>query len=254
MSADSSMHAPVADAVESEKRPKGWQRSPWTKIPFHILWPRFPVAILVADKRLQFWVPKLIWLVIPMEYYVITSFSGGFDTESYLSVVIFSVVCVFAFLITGFVAAVLLPFEGTLHARSRGMVTSLLCVWGTVLLLQFASYFLTFSTQHEARDLLASLLHDRWPVPNPHGIDRESVLPNFLAYFGYALLAAIIDLILIRMIARPDPSLVRSGREAEWICEPSLITVSALVALLMLLLHSLTIAQFTGLLNSAHAS
>ena len=97
------------------------------------------------------------------------------------------------------------------------MVTSLLCVWGTVLLLQFASYFLTFSTQHEARDLLASLLHDRWPVPNPHGIDRESVLPNFLAYFGYALLAAIIDLILISYdrTARSvvSPKRARSGMD-----------------------------------------
>ena len=254
MSADTTTQEPPAAGVQSGHQSNGWWQFNWSPL-LKFLWPRFPAKRLVADDRLQKWTPKLIWFVIPLEYYVVTSFSGGISTESYLSVVIFSVVCVFAFVITGFVVAVLLPFTGTLQSRSRGMITSLLCVWGTALLLQAASYFLTwlFSSQGTS-DVLASLLHDRWHVPNPLGLDGASFLVNFGGYLGYAILAIVIDMILIGLIARPDPKLLSPPRDPsdEWIREPGVIVVSVLVALLMLILHAMTISQFTILLNGAY--
>ncbi|MGY2811998.1 hypothetical protein [Bradyrhizobium sp. USDA 4506] len=215
-------------------------------------WSRFPVNLLVAGYGLRRWVPKLIWLVIPLEYYVITRFAGGVSTESYLSAVIFSVICVLSFLLAGFVLAGILPARVDLQSRRRGAVAALLIVWGTSLLLLALSYWLTHLWYGYPEDILADLVYYVWPSGHsPHKPGPQ----NFISHFGYAALAAIIDSLVIHGISK----LRLSGRSAfgtaerspaiEWIYEPNLVFIAVVVALLMMFLHATTIAEFTDVLK-----
>ncbi|KWV58283.1 hypothetical protein AS156_36445 [Bradyrhizobium macuxiense] len=215
-------------------------------------WSHFPVNLLVADYGLRRWVPKLIWLVIPLEYYVITRFSGGVSTESYLSAVIFSVICVLSFLLAGFVLAGIMPVRADLQSRRRGAVAALLIVWGTSLLLIALSYWLTHLFYGYPKDILADLIFDVWP--SGHSPHKPS-FQNFISHLGYAALAAIIDSLVIRGISKLRLSGGSASETAEeppaieWIYEPNLAFIAVVVALLMMLLHATTIAEFTGVLK-----
>lgn len=208
-------------------------------------WSRLPVNLLVADFRLRRWVPKLIWLVIPVEYYVITRFSGGVSTESYLSAVIFSVICVLSFLMAGFVVALLWPFKANLQSRSRGAVAALLIVWSTALLLMALSYWLTDQCSGQPKDVLADLVYSVWPSGrSPH----KPSFQNFTAHLGYAAFAAIIDTTIIRKIWAVRATSEAEPARSEWIYEPNLFLIVFVVALLMMLLHALTIAEFAEII------
>jgi hypothetical protein len=214
-------------------------------------WSRFPVNLLVNDYGLRRWTPKLIWVVIPLEYYVITRFAGGISTGSYLSVVIFTVLCVLSFLVTGYLVALAWPFKSDLQSRSRGMVAALLIVWSTALLLLALSYWLTSLYSGTPKDVLANLAYDMWRYG--HGMHEPS-FQNFFAHLGYATSAAIIDSLVIRGIWKVRASSTKASRKAqlaraEWIYEPNLFLIVFLVALLMMLLHALTIARLTNLLG-----
>ena len=177
-------------------------------------WSRLPVTLLVADLGLRRWVPKLIWLVIPLEYYVITRFAGGLSTESYLSAVIFSAICVLSFLVAGFVVALAWPSKAKLQSRSRGAVAALLIVWSTALLLMALSCWLTLMSTGQPTDVLADVVYNAWPSGrSPH----KPSLQNFVAQLGYAAVAAVIDAVVIRKFWAARASGNTEPARSEWI-------------------------------------
>src|SRR5690349_22450916 len=97
-------------------------------------WTRFPVNELLMDARMQRLLPKLLWLVVPLQYYYATHISGGFNPESYIPSAALVVLLVTSMVVVGGVIAIVYPFPGKSYFdRARGMITPMLGTWGLAL-------------------------------------------------------------------------------------------------------------------------
>lgn len=198
-------------------------------------WMRFPVNAVIGDPRFQRIAGKAIWLVVPLEYYVLTSFNGGIALDSYVPAAAMALTCVLA---VAFTAALLAwAYRNPLDYRNRvhGITVALLSIWATAILLIATSYFAT-SMAGAPRDVLADFLCSRWPCVNHPRI----IWQTLLAYFGYSLAAAFICSGAIRAIALrlgPIPPAATGVPAAEKVMEPDVATCAVVVSLLMTFLH-----------------
>src|SRR5688500_18879444 len=106
-------------------------------------WLRFPVNRVINNPRLEGIAAKAIWLVIPLQYYVLTRFSGGFSVESYVPAAAMALTCVTVIIFVSWALALVHPRDGSYRLRGRGLTIALLMIWSAALALLASSYAIT---------------------------------------------------------------------------------------------------------------
>jgi hypothetical protein len=204
-------------------------------------WMHFPGNRLVENPRLQSIAAKAIWLVIPLEYYILTRFNGGIAVDSYVSAAAMAVTCILAILLVSSVIALVYPRTGPYRTRVRGWAIALLAIWGTSLALLALSYLITFFQSDVPRDVIGEFICSRWKCVRYPGVTWQTLL----AYVGYSFLASALITTVVRGVrvyvptnegtahSEVVPSSTRPGR----IVEPNIFVSAVIVATLMMLLH-----------------
>jgi hypothetical protein len=206
-------------------------------------WLRFPANRIVDDARLHGIAAKAVWLVVPLEYYVLTRLSGGIATDSYVPTAVMALICVLAILAVSSALAIFYPRGGAYRVRVRGLTIALLTTWGTGLALLALSYFASWWWLGEPHDLFEDVVCRRRCVHYPL-VNWET----FISYAGYATLAAGLVSTAIRFFPVATQR-ANSGERAavsvtpprtERIAEPNLVLIVVIVAVVMMLLHRLS--------------
>lgn len=191
----------------------------------------FPGNELINNGRLQSAVAKAIWLVIPLEYYVLTRLDGGIDLGSFIPAATMSLVCVVAIIAIGTIAAIVRPRTTQYVASVRGWTVALLTIWSVALSLLALSYFATSCVIGVHEDIVGTLVCSHWGCTQYPNISWQT----FLAYFCYAVFAAFATARLIRIIPQAAEPGVQTSQDR--ISEPNLIVAAVLVAAIMMVLH-----------------
>lgn len=191
----------------------------------------FPGNKLIDDERLQGLAAKAIWLVIPLEYYVLTRFDGGIDQNSFIPAAAMALICVLAMIATSAFVALIYPSTAYYVARVRGWTIALLSIWSAALSLIALSYFVTsyFNNVHE--DVVGTFICYHWGCSNYPSISWQTLV----AYFLYAIVAACIATSSIRMTPlahQPDGQIMHDKIE-----EPNIFVAAILVSVIMMILH-----------------
>jgi hypothetical protein len=182
--------------------------------------------------------PKLLWLVVPLQYYYTTHISGGFNPESYIPSAALVVLFVTSMVVVGGVIAIVYPFPGKSYFdRARGMITPMLGTWGLALTMVSMSYLLSpFTTVKRPRDFVLDYL-----CPTDGTVRFTQKLCDLkggqpASYVIYALLSALLLSLLVRLLARL-PAASRRNEEFEPISEPNIVFVAFSVGIVMALIH-----------------
>ena len=212
---------------------------------------RFPGNQLIDDPALQGAATKLIWLVIPLEYYVLTRFDGGISEDSYIPAAAMALACVVAIILVGAIVALIYRRGGPYAARFRGWIVALLTIWSGSLTLLSLSYVTTDLYDGVHRDIVGTIICNR-----SNCIDYPTVSwQTFLAYLCYSLVAAVMADLLIRMghsylgriIAKVFGDVGRVGAPRDRIVDPNIIMSSIVVAAVMMELHRASTVGWSAL-------
>ena len=181
--------------------------------------------------------PKLLWLVVPLQYYYTTHISGGFNPESYIPSAALVVLFVTSMVMVGGVIAVVYPSPGSYFDRARGMITPMLGTWGLALTMVSMSYLLSpLSKVKRPRDFVLDYL-----CPTDGTVRITQQLCDLkggqtASYVIYALASALLLSLLVRLLARL-PAGSRRNEEFEPISEPNIVFVAFSVGIVMALIH-----------------
>jgi len=202
--------------------------------------PRFPARWAVGSAAAERIFARLLWLLVPLQYYVVTHEARGLSADDLIPavalslmsvVVIFILSCVFAWF-----ASVLWPLDpshgDTLTGRVRMWVVSLMiCTAGSYLLMALS---LAATRALQYRDVLIYLdlvTGGSMRLLEMAGLDHDTV--NALAFslqmvssFVYAF-AAVLGIALAHRALRRGPASPSTGQE------PDAISVGVIVAVLM---------------------
>ncbi len=194
----------------------------------------FPVNRLIADPRLEGVAAKAIWLVIPLEYYVLTRLDGGISVDSYVPAAAMALICVVAIIVASSIIALVYPRRESYANRVRSLTVSLLAIWGSSLALLALSYFVTsiLSPSHVPHDIIEDFICRRWKC----NVYPDITWQTFTGYAAYSMAAALLSAAAIRSISPPKNSLGLAGHER--IAEPNIVIAAIAVAVVMMLLHS----------------
>jgi hypothetical protein len=109
---------------------------------------RFPARWILEHRKVEGAVAKAVWLLLPLQYYVLTSLVGGYSSAAYLPAAMVTLVCLVAiFAVSCILAAVLwLGFADTFEQRCRIWASSLIVIWTASTFLLAISYFLGLRT------------------------------------------------------------------------------------------------------------
>ena len=201
-------------------------------------WTRFPVNELLMDTRVQRLLPKLLWLVVPLQYYYATHISGGFNPESYIPSAALAVLFVTSMVLVGGAIAIVYPSPGRYFDRARGMITPMLGTWGLALTLVSISYLLSPSASStRPRDIVLDYL-----CPTDGTVRFTQQLCDAkggqtASYVIYALVSAMLLSLLVRLLARLTAG-SRKRDEFEPISEPNIVFVALSVGIVMAVIHA----------------
>lgn len=192
-------------------------------------WSRFPVNALLADRRMQRFFPKLLWLVVPGAYYYVMIVSNGFGRVGLIPAAALVILLVISVVVSaGLLAAVLRLFGNAGYFDvARSWIVTLLGTWAMALALECLSWYATGRLDpgnpvNVVSVQLCSLSHQfcaGW-------------LAGVLAHAIYALVGAVLLAAIIRLIARALPA---TGRVPafERVPEPRILPAAIAVGLLM---------------------
>ncbi len=192
---------------------------------------RFPGNRLVDNARLEGAAAKAIWLVIPLEYYVLTRFQGGLAVDSFVPAAAMALISVLAMITASAVVALMFPWGGRYVARFRGWAVALLTIWGISLALLALSYFATFHYMQEYHDVFGKLICDKWGCARYPGISWQTLL----AYGLYAVVAGILSAGVLNLTK--DTSRQGDTPVQGHIFEPNILVAALIAAFLMMILH-----------------
>ncbi|WP_027555972.1 hypothetical protein [Bradyrhizobium sp. Cp5.3] len=214
MSLDAGSAMPVA--------PKsGWRR---------LLESRFlPINKLLQTKWMQQVFPKLLWLVIPLQYYYAQQLPAGFNLESYLPSAALVIVMVSSMVCVAGVIAIGYPRSEYYYDSARSLVSSMLGTWAFALALICGSFGLSGWSARPS-DVIQDFLCPFEPGPWIRVVCDSRLLRPLLVYLIYALAGAVLLTILIHGCAR-----IKAARNEDYrpLREPNLVVVAIAVAVLM---------------------
>jgi hypothetical protein len=193
--------------------------------------PRFPVRWILEHPRIEYWTVKAVWFVIPLEYYLVTTFSGGFNKSDFGAVSIFALL----YLMLLFAASSVIAIAGgskEYDRRVRIWSIALIVTWGASLALVAVANFLG-ALFGLGNDLVGAIVC-RTCTP-----DYPAYRPQtFLVYVIYSLAALAILCAAPRYIhakRASSPSLFPV--DARW-REPDVVTIGFLNAIIMTAMHA----------------
>ena len=195
----------------------------------HLLGWRFvPINKLLKIKWMQQVFPKLLWLVVPLQYYHARQLPAGFNIESYLPSAALVVVLVTSMVCAGGVIAILYPRSEYYYDRARSLVSSMLGTWAFALALVCVSFWLTGSSRPS--DVVQDFLCPLQPAPWMDVFCSSKPIRHMLVYSVYALAGAVLLAVLIHMCARIKAKRNDNFRPLQ---EPNILAVAIAVAVLM---------------------
>jgi hypothetical protein len=193
---------------------------------------RFPVHWIV-EKGLDGVVVKGVWLLVPLEYYVLTRLDGGSSASAYLpAMAVGFVAAVFAS--SAVIALVYPPGLSGYEQRLRCWSLATIVTWGAMLVLLSLSYFFG-SCMGQSRDVIENLVCSRWTCPDAAGFRWSAIVIDFI--WAIIAIAAIILASWRWSGPRVDP-------QADAV-NPNIFVVAGCNAVLMAILHGATLYKIS---------
>ncbi|MBB4374113.1 hypothetical protein GGD63_006942 [Bradyrhizobium sp. cir1] len=188
----------------------------------------FPVGAIVARRGFEDFASRFVWLAIPLEYYLLTRFTGGVEIWS-LPIVFIALLTIGMAIGISCIMALLIRDGASYSARVRIWAVTLLLQWVTSLLMLAMGYVLGRGFG-EDYDLLYLVMRG---LPNfgsyPWVLDPRT----YTIYVLYSVAAAIFIKLVVRLFGEPDfPADLPRG--------PNLVFVVPLTAAIMMVVHGLT--------------
>lgn len=202
-------------------------RSGWRRV---LEWRLLPVNKLLQTKWMQQIFPKLLWLVVPLQYYYAQQLPAGFGLESYLPSAALVIVLVASMVCVAGVIAIGYPRSKYYYDAARSLVSSMLGTWGFALALVCLSSSLTGGRSSRPDDVVRDFLCPREPASWVKKACDSELMQPVLVYFVYALASAVLLTMLIHGCAR-----IKAERNEDYrpLQEPNLVVVAIAVAMLM---------------------
>lgn len=155
-----------------------------------------PVKWITQSQQLSGLVAKAALLLVPLQYFLLTQFPGGFETDDLVATIIFQLLCVVAlFLTSSLFGSVVFAWDLLLkrrkipyHARVRAWSVALFTCWGLTVILLCISYMIGRHFFDKHADIVGHFLCLEYGCPR--GYPREDI-PTLIAYFAYSLIAAV---------------------------------------------------------------
>ncbi len=190
--------------------------------------PRFPVRWILEQPRIENWIVKAVWFAIPIEYYLVTTFSSGFDASAFGAAAVFSLL----YLMLLFAVSCVLAIPGKKqHYDSRVRIWSiaLIVTWGASVALVAAITFLS-RIAGSGNDIIAKLI-----CPCVPEYPARS-LKTFVIYFAYTAIALALVWVGSRYLRWTKPIAPTQSGDQDW-SEPNLVTVGLINAMILTGMH-----------------
>lgn len=200
----------------------GWRR--WLD------WRFLPINKLLQTKWMQQVFPKLLWLVVPLQYYHAQQLPAGFNIDSYLPSAALVVVLVASMVCVAGIIAMLYPRSKYYYDAARSLISSMLGTWAFALALVCLSFELTRWRYARPGDVVESFLCLPEPASGMRAVCDSKWMHPLLVYSVYALTGAVLLTMLIHGCAR-----IKAARNEDFrpLQEPNLFVVALVVAALM---------------------
>jgi hypothetical protein len=200
----------------------GWRR--WLE------WRFLPINKLLRTKWMQQVFPKLLWLVVPLQYYHARQLPAGFNIDSYLPSAALVVVLVASMVCVAGIIAMLYPRSKYYYDAARSLISSMLGTWAFALALVCLSFELTRWRYARPGDVVENFLCLPEPASGMRAVCDSKWMHPLLVYSVYALTGAVLLTMLIHGCAR-----IKAARNEDFrpLQEPNLFVVALVVAALM---------------------
>jgi hypothetical protein len=189
---------------------------------------RFPIAqICGKDNKIEETLAKAVWVVVPIQYYVLIQFSGG--SRHFAAAAVAALLCVLAVVVVGSLIAILtLRDRSAYEERARKWSVALVSIWSITLLLLAASYFLA-STDAQSRDLVYLLACKFLSCSDYPAVGLDTLL----IYWIYAAVGTGIICFIVKFAARDSYGY---GSSSDGFIMSTFV-VSLIVAAVMMVVH-----------------
>jgi len=198
-------------------------------------WLRFPLGRIVGSQTLEDAVARLVWITIPLEFYVLTRFSGGVSVNDHIAVTVIALAAILLVLLVSVAVALVARARDTsFEQRVRVWSVSLILTWAAALALLALGYGVG-QLFGGSQDVVAAILFPRLDRAllgygrYPHLLDPTT----FLIYLCYAAGG----LVFLNVVAR----LFGGEPEGTRAAGPSALSVAALSAFVMMVLHGASV-------------
>lgn len=205
-------------------------------------WLGFPVDWIVDNPNLEGFFARAVWLVIPLQYYVLTRFPNGFGLDDYTPSAVMALASIVALLAASCVLAFVFGWSERKHdqntkerytAQVRIWAITLIVTWAATLALLALSYAIGLHLGLDA-DVVGHMLCQK--LDCQHGYPTFE-FPTIFSYATYSCLA----LAMIVGAAHLTPK--RNSRPNEsksTLTGPNVLVVLVVVTALMTLLHGIS--------------
>lgn len=205
----------------------------------HRRW-RFPVGGIVGNSRFEPWLAKAVWLVIPLQYYVLTRFPNGFSPDAVVAAAAFALFGVVSLFVLSCAIALIFHREGTAYEEQvRMWAIALIVGWAATLALLATSYAVAsiiyaLGGPELNGDIIDDFLCNRARITYCPGVYPAFDFRTMLDYFIYSSVAVGI----IAMVVRRKHD--NKEADAPALLEPSVFIVAAAITAVMTLYHGIS--------------
>jgi hypothetical protein len=196
---------------------------------------RFPNDRILSDPTLERRIMNLVWIVVPLQYYLFTRLSGGMRGDEWFSIALTVLMCIFLVLGVSAVVALIPSIAPRLNyvTRLRAWSLALITNWAVAVCLLALSYLIGSICGIGTNDLLHTL------VCGPGLPFKCANYPDFSPgtygiYLGYSVLAVAIVFVAILIVP------VKEGPMVTRLPSPLTFLVPLLTAAILTVLYSST--------------
>jgi hypothetical protein len=195
---------------------------------------RFPYRRLIANWTLEEVFVRFAWLAIPLEYFIVTRFSGGIAKEHGVATVLIALLTLLAVLcVSLMLSAVPLPVSASYGDRVRIWTVSLVLNWSIALFLLALGYVASMGHCYNYDFLACMIYHslDQWFFAlddYPYLLDPAT----FIVYLCYALAAVLVIKAVAWCFGSEPNKPMPPG--------PNVLVIAGLTGFIMMILHGYT--------------
>lgn len=194
---------------------------------------RFPNVAIVSNPALERWIINWVWATVPLQYYVLTRFSGGLRDNEWLAIVVSVASCMLLILATSFLLALVFPMKADDDAREvrlRAWSVALITHWTAAVTLLAASFLVASLFGIENQDLVWRALCPRFVACPWHPALLQP--STILIFFVYAVAAMLLVFVVLKQAG--------GARTGASFPAPFTFAVIAISTLLLAFLYSAT--------------